>query len=206
MISVQNLIEKFNKVSPKVVKTFVGSMDHLDLKQVQNELIKEIKQGLLKGEAYEQEVKLIDVVIEHKLLYLTQYSEGGIYSAYQIKDINEWMGLSDVNDIQVSASAKKIVLSNKLVEFVFKLSNAHDSHNVDYYCLESITQHLKPTVGAKVILSCHGIDSIWRQGDIATISRDTGASGLWATFKNGDEYNIGFHRANEPDFIIIESQ
>ncbi len=130
--------------------------------------------------------------------YLTQFNEGCTYVKSQILDLARAMG----DNIEELNGGRPYV-TNEIVGFEFILTKLSDKEGCDnhYYRLAVKSKFLGAIVGAKVIMSSNGIDDVFSQGDVAVLTRNEGASGWWAKFENGCEWNVG----SGYDFIVIDS-
>jgi len=65
----------------------------------------------------------------------------------------------------------------------------------------------RPAIGSQILMhswsfiSSTNNEELWNKGDLATLTRHEGASGWWAKFKNGEEWNVG----SGFDFIAISA-
>ncbi|MFV7771667.1 hypothetical protein [Shewanella marisflavi] len=135
--------------------------------------------------------------------HLTQYNQNNTYVKSQIFDLAEKMGAVAKEQGEVKLNQHRIYVSNHIVGFTFILSKLDTRKDCDahYYQLAVKDRYLGPIVGAKVIMSCNGINNIYKQGAIATLTRNEGASGWWAEFEDGQEWNVG----SGYDFIVFSS-
>lgn len=131
---------------------------------------------------------------------LTQYSVGNVYVSCQLEKLANSAGTYPVRKGDL-AVGQEVFISNSALTYHFSLKTLDNrpEQNAHYYELTRMHKHYGAMVGAKAVMQCNQYD-MFKQGDIATISRNSGASGWWAIFENGQEWNIGFGH----DFIVYE--
>lgn len=135
------------------------------------------------------------------MLHLTQYDENKTYVQYQLIQLAEKMDSKLVIADNVNLG-DSFTVKNEIASFIFTCYELDERPDccANYYKLVKIVKHLNIEVGAKIVIGCHCQDA-FRQGDIATITKDEGASGWWAKFPTGI-WNIGFGS----DFIVIKAK
>lgn len=136
-------------------------------------------------------------------LHLTQYCQGKTYVKSQIFDLAEKMGVQVKEQGELKPNHHRLYVSDGVVGFDFILTelDSRKDHDAHYYRLAVKNQFLGAIVGARVVLSCHGINGTYMQGTEVTLTRNEGASGWWAMFENGYEWNVG----SGQDFIVLSS-
>lgn len=132
--------------------------------------------------------------------HLTQYSEDSMYVQAQIEDlaVKMNMALSIPDTVKVGDPC---IVKNDIASFVFTCTEVDERPDcsANYYKLVKIIKHIQAEVGAKIIVACNFQDA-FRQGDIATLTKDEGPSGWWATFPTG-RWNVG----SGYDFFVIKA-
>ena len=134
------------------------------------------------------------------MMHLTQYDENRTYVQCQLIELavkmNAKLDITDKVNLGDSFTVK-----NEVASFIFTCYELDDRSDccANYYKLVKIIKHLDIEVGAQVVIGCHFQDA-FRQGDIATLTKNDGASGWWAKFPTG-VWNVGFGQ----DFFVIKA-
>jgi hypothetical protein len=134
------------------------------------------------------------------MMHLTQYDENRTYVQCQLIELavkmNAKLDITDKVNLGDSFTVK-----NEAASFIFTCYELDDRSDccANYYKLVKIIKHLDIEVGAQVVIGCHFQDS-FRQGDIATLTKNDGDSGWWAKFPTG-VWNVGFGQ----DFFVIKA-
>jgi hypothetical protein len=131
--------------------------------------------------------------------HLTEYTEKRIYVQSQVEELSKNMEvkLSIPSNIGIGDSLK---IDNEIATFIFVCTEIDERPNctANYYKLAKVIKKLPRKIGAKIIVDCN-FQNAFNQGDVATLTRDEGASGWWAKFPTG-EWNVG----SGHDFFVIE--
>lgn len=132
--------------------------------------------------------------------HFTEYTENGIYVQSQVEELSLKME-SAINFPSKIAVNDSISIDNEIATFVFVCTKIDErsGHSANYYKLDKVIKKLPMKVGAKIIIDCN-FQNAFNQGDVATLTKNEGASGWWAKFPTG-VWNVGFGH----DFFVIKS-
>jgi len=133
--------------------------------------------------------------------HLTQYDENGTFVQCQLIELAVEMNTKLVITDNVKLG-DSFTVKNEIASFIFTCYELDERADccANYYKLVKIIKHLSIEVGAHVVMGCNFQDA-FKQGDIAMITKDEGASGWWAKFPTG-VWNVGFGH----DFFVIKPE
>tara|TARA_R110000868_G_scaffold243511_2_gene499493 strand:+ start:933 stop:1340 length:408 start_codon:yes stop_codon:yes gene_type:complete len=132
--------------------------------------------------------------------HLTEYTENGIYVQAQVEELALKMAV-ELTIPDMVKEGDSIKVANDVATFVFVCTelDGRPGCSANYYKLAKVIKHLSIESGAQIVVDCNFQDA-YKQGDIATLTKNEGASGWWGRFPTG-VWNVGFGH----DFFVIKS-